>query len=453
VNPVVTTGVGLIACMTVALTSAEQVRQQRPARPAQKIVAHQIGLLRDWVAAVDRHTPGELDDSALSLIGWTSDEITTAWLDVQALIAVVQRPTATRFTAHPLLRYRYTDSEGREHSLSRRSATSVGQIADVSSAPGLATLREVAGSVRTRAGGPDLFYKQAAMLHADIAMNVEDGVGESQTGSLIVKTKDGAQVGVHGNVVHWEFGRLLLDAVRQPSGDDFVRDWYRATMAFKLRIGELDTPHFEHGGAVFPRDAIVMFLLGGLHEWFADPRVQSVADSVDLPRGIQLELQTEGAELRAAEENFRRALEVDPDHVEARIRHGRVLGRLGRHQQAVDALRVATPRARDPLLAYYAHLFLGAEEETLGRLPQARAAYTSAAALYPRAQAPRLGLSQLAHRTGDRVAARAALAPALPPYVSDPKDDPWWTYRSAPGRHTDDLLAVVYRGLGAGDAR
>jgi hypothetical protein len=98
-------------------------------------------------------------------------------------------------------------------------------------------------------------------------------------------------------------------------------------------------------------------------------------------------------------------------------------------------------------------LFLGAEEEALGRLAQARAAYTEAAALYPRAQAPRLGLSQLAHRTGDRVAARAEPAPALPPYVSDLKDDPWWTYRSAPGRHTDHLLAVVYHALGAGDTR
>jgi hypothetical protein len=412
--------------MTVPLGAADPVRPS-PALQVPKVLAHRITLLRDWVAAVERHVPGELDAAAMSLVSWSRDDVETAWLDVQALIAIVARPTATRFTARPS-----------------------GQTVDVADSPGLATLREMAAAIRTRAGGPDPFYKRAAVLHADIAMSDDRGAASAQMSSMFVETRDGARVGIHHNVVHWEFGRLLLGSVRQPSDDEFVRDWFRATMAFKMSVGELDTSHFEHGGEMFPRDPTVQFLLGCLHERFADPRVQSAAGSVNLPPGIRLKVQAEGAELRAAERYFRGAIEVDPDHVEARVRHGRVLGRLERHQQAAEELRGAVARVREPLVSYYAHLFLGAEEEALGRLQQARAAYSQAAALYPRAQAPRVGLSQLLHRSGDRVAARAALAPALSPPVSDPNDDPWWTYRIAPGRHTDDLIAIVYRTLDTG---
>jgi tetratricopeptide (TPR) repeat protein len=425
VNAVVATSLSLIVCVSVSLAAAGEPRQARPRQPARKIVAHRVTLLRDWVAAVDRHVPGKLDAPAMTLIAWTPDDLRSAWLDVQALIAVVARPTATRFTAQPS-----------------------GQTVDVSNSTDLATLREMAASVRTRTGGSDLFYKRAAMLHSDIAMRAKGGAVAS--GSLFVEAKDGAQVGAQNSAVHWEFGRLLLDSVRQPSQDELVRGWYRATMAFRLSVGELDTPHFIRGRELFPRDASILFQLGCLHEWFADPRVQSVTESVRLPRGIRLEVEEEETELRAADESFRRALEIDPGHIEARVRRGRVLGRLQRHELAVEELRAAAARARDPLIAYYAQLFLGAEEEALGRLQQARAAYASAAALYPRAQAPRLALSQLRHRSGDRVAAREALAPALQPGVDDRTDDPWWTYRSAPGRHTDDLLAVVYRQLEAG---
>jgi len=418
---------GVTACLTVTLTGAEQLL---PPLPEQKIAAHRITLIRDWARAVELHIPGELDAAVASLIAWTSDDIARAWLDVQALIAVVRRPTTTRFRARPSDR-----------------------TIDFSSSAGLATLREVAASIRTRAGGSDLFYKRAATLHADIAMTVKGTAGASQSRSLIVKTSDGAQVGLHSNLVHWEFGRLLLDAVRQPAEDSFVRDWYRASMGFKLRIGELDTPHFDRAGELFPRDAIVRFQLGSLHEWFADPRVQSAADSVSLPRGIHLEVKSEGAELRNAETQFRRALEGDPAHVEARVRRGRVLSRLGRPKEAAAELRAALDRKPEPLLEYYAQLFLAAAEEALDRFAEARVAYARAQTLYPRAQVPRLGLSQLLHREGNRSVARDTLAPALQSHVRDRKADPWWTYRSAPARHTDDLFAVVYRTLAAGGTR
>jgi tetratricopeptide (TPR) repeat protein len=246
---------------------------------------------------------------------------------------------------------------------------------------------------------------------------------------------------------------LLLDEVHPLGEDEFVRDWYRASMAVKLRVGDLDTTHFERAADLFPRDASVRFLAGCLHEWLADARVRAAAETVKLPRGVQLEVEDEEAELRLAESHYKRALVADQDHVETRVRLGRVLGRLGRHKEAATQLRQAAGSATEPLVAYYAQLFLGAEEEALGRSGEARVAYEHAAALYPRAQAPRLGLSELLHGQGDRVGARTALGPALPASPAPKRDDPWWTYRSAPARHADDLVEALYDAFGPGGAR
>jgi Flp pilus assembly protein TadD len=49
-----------------------------------------------------------------------------------------------------------------------------------------------------------------------------------------------------------------------------------------------------------------------------------------------------GAELGKAERLFRQSLELNPKQVEARIRLGHVLGRRGRHQEAIVELRRAT---------------------------------------------------------------------------------------------------------------
>jgi tetratricopeptide (TPR) repeat protein len=393
-------------------------------RSAPKIATHRITLLGDWVAAVERHTPGEVDDAAIALSRWSAAQIALAWIDLQALIAIVERPRATRFAARP-----------------------DGRTIDVSESPSLATLRELSGLVRTRPGGSTHFYKRAAVLHADIAMHVAGASGRSPTGSLIVETGDGTQLGVHGNLAHWEFGRLFVDALRPASLDPFVRDWYRASLAYKLSIGELDTPHFDRAVEILPRDPIVRFQLGCLHEWFADARVQTASSSVRLPRGIYLAVRDERDELRAAAEQFERTLAVDPGHTEARVRQGRVLFRLGRHDAAARVLRAAAAEGLEPLVAYYAHLFLGATEEALERTAHARAAYTRAAALYPRAQAPHLALSQLFDRSGDRPAARRALASVLPPTRGAGAEDPWWTYRRACSRHTPDLVAALYRTL------
>ena len=76
----------------------------------------------------------------------------------------------------------------------------------------------------------------------------------------------------------------------------------------------------------------------------------------------------------------------------------------------------------------------------------AREAYVRAAAFYPRAQSPRLALSALATRMGDRKEALAAIEPLFRlPEAAAERDDPWWIYLDSAGRNADALLAEMRR--------
>jgi tetratricopeptide (TPR) repeat protein len=263
---------------------------------------------------------------------------------------------------------------------------------------------------------------------------------------LVLKTNDGRQDGMRGSVVHWEFGRLLLDQIAGVDNDEFVRSWYLASMAFKLSTEDLDVAHFTRAVAVLPSDPTARMLKGALHDALAHPAVQSAVGSARLPPGVVLNVHSEAAELQDAEREFQRAVELDPTFAEARLRRGRVLARQGKHHEAAAELRQALLRTREPLLDYYVRLFLAAEEDALGRIGDARTRYEEAARLYPHAPAPRLALSELAHRTGDRAAARAALNTAIDRLTPRrPDDDPWWAYQRSAGRRADEWREASYR--------
>jgi hypothetical protein len=86
-----------------------------------------------------------------------------------------------------------------------------------------------------------------------------------------------------------------------------------------------------------------------------------------LPAGFAIDVDSAPLELRRAESFFRGALSQDPAHAEARLRLGRALGLLDRHADAASALRAASESLADSQQRYYGDLFLGAEEEALGR--------------------------------------------------------------------------------------
>ena len=196
---------------------------------------------------------------------------------------------------------------------------------------------------------------------------------------------------------------------------------------------------------MFPNDPDLLFQAAAVHEAVAGVRTQAALRTMKVPMGVTFDVQSEGAELRRAEQLYKRALERNPAMVEARIRLGRVLGLRGRHQEAIDQLRQGQS-AQEPLLQYYAHLFLGAEYEALGNGSEARRSYEQAAAVAPTAQSPLLGLSRVADRAGDRAAAREAVARVLELPVDDSDEaDPWWVYEVAHARNVDQLLEDLRR--------
>src|SRR5205814_5936552 len=139
---------------------------------------------------------------------------------------------------------------------------------------------------------------------------------------------------------HWELGRMLLDDVRpnnaprpSPSTDGTVRLWYRATAAWMQNAAHLDLTHLEHARGIFPRDADILFLLGCLHEAFADSQVQSVVRA-PLPAGIVMDTQDERTELKLAEDALQAAIEARSDFPEAHLRLGHVMLLRGRYAEA-----------------------------------------------------------------------------------------------------------------------
>jgi len=118
---------------------------------------------------------------------------------------------------------------------------------------------------------------------------------------------------------------------------------------------------------------------------------------------------------------------------------------MGRDAEAAEHLRTGLAAADEKLLQYYGSLFLGTVEERLAHDDASKTAYERAAALYPNAQSPLLGLSEVARHQGRRDEALRQIEKvyALEPRSRD--DEPWWTYAYAQGRHADELLEEVQK--------
>jgi tetratricopeptide (TPR) repeat protein len=246
------------------------------------------------------------------------------------------------------------------------------------------------------------------------------------------------------DIGHWELARSLLDKVVPAAArDEFVRGWYSATAAYLQGLGQLTPTHFTRGLNLFPGDGELLFQAACLHESIAEPRVQDAIQSAVVPSDVRFNVSSRRAELRDAESLFRKALKAQPDHVEARVRLGRVLGLRGEHAEAETQLRKAVADAKEPLLQYYAQLFLGAEREALGDRSQARDLYVRAALLYPDAQSPRLALSLLAARDRNYADALGAMSTVLA-LPGDTRIDPWWNYHQSQGRNAPTDLKDVY---------
>lgn len=332
--------------------------------------------LQQWLEAIDAHTPGDPGKTAVDVSTWEGSELENV---------VVEAKRHARTLAK-------TDPERANHILLRGAA-----------------------------------------LHADIARLIpEDTVRRSPSQQTAYIVRDGRWLGVRYISLHWQFGRSLLDAVMPaPADHPRVRDWYVETCADLMRLRQFAAAvdHYARARQLFPSDATILFASGVLHERFASTALQAAAESVNESNRTSASVSTARAELSRAERFFRDTLIQRPDHVEARLRHGRVLDDLGRHEEAVAELRRAIADGASGPLLYLAHLFLGRAEESLRHDAAARDAFERASALYPNAQSPRLALSQIARRAGNRTAAQRELQViAKLPDDDRKREDPWWFY-------------------------
>jgi len=277
---------------------------------------------------------------------------------------------------------------------------------------------------------------RGAILHADIGRLIpEDTVRRSPTQKTAYIVRDGRWLGIRYISMHWQLGRSLLDSVTPgPAANPAVREWYLETSADLLQLRQIAAAveHYTRARQLFPLDPTILYASGVLHERFGSSAMQAAADSIAESNRTAAAVSTARAELVKAERFFRDSLAQRPEHVEARLRRGRVLDDLGRHEEAAAELRRAIADGASGPLLYLAELFIGRAEEASGHYEAARTAFEHASVLYPNAQSPRLALSQIARRTGDRGAAQRELQViAKLPDDERRREDPWWFYYDA----------------------
>ena len=197
-----------------------------------------------------------------------------------------------------------------------------------------------------------------------------------------------------------------------PVSPGFRRMWYVAVITAFEGKGQLATADgfLERARDLYPGDTEIALL-------------SAVEEEMGLAVVKDADYRRKG--LERAEKYLRTALTADPDRPEVRLRLGRVLQLRG--IQDARQILIGVSKTDDVRIAYLAALFLGAFEDAAGAAGAAEHWYTQAAARVPQAQAARLALSELRHRSGDHAGAAGIVTGATTGPRSD-IDDPWWGY-------------------------
>ena len=422
--------------LTLVLASTLTAGQSRPSDNPR------LDKLKEWMVLVEHHEPGRIDLSVETVRAWDRQwlqDIHDDLLALRLLICAMPRLVKGGRCTPPPPNIR--GSQQRPSHMTARSMK-VREWVGVYSTGHRRDLSSLAVEL-DRLDINDIL-KRGALLHTDIAFRAPPAATRAPTPEFLfllmtsVDVADGRESGVNQTIDHLEMARRLLDIVTPdprrdletyPEHDPMVRSWYRATLAALLDQRRLDVRHKTAALEYFSADDEMLFLAGALHETLASPHFQRGVETRNISRQVFVE--SERSELSRAEDLFRRALKLNPGHAEARTRLGQVLAQRGRTAEALVELRAASDASREPLVSYYVALLLGREETDAD---VARSAFQRAAALYPRAQSPRIGLSEVEMRSGNRQAAAQALETVWASDQSSRDDDPWSSYSTAAGR-------------------
>ena len=276
----------------------------------------------------------------------------------------------------------------------------------------------------------------AAALHTEAALRVRLGVKRGPFFDAEVDLQT-FQLQVATAIVEFgEHTRLksntpfsIAPAHAAPVSDDFRSLWYCAVVQVLQDSTKLSLAgkYLDRALALFPANAEIQILAGVGQEMRGSPRTWALSS------GDRRDA------LKSAEAHYRRAVALNPDRLEARLRLGRILQQRAELTE-VRALLAPLTGSKDDRIAYLAQLFMGGIEDATRHPDAALAAYDAAAARVPSAQTARLAASELRHRKGERQSAADAIPAAAGP---DNGFDPWWVYIFGEFWRADVLLDAI----------
>lgn len=416
----VTRGAIVSLAILLVCTSSAFARTE-PACPSEN--PEWLVSMTAWVMAVNRHAPGQVDDTLRALVRPQLADLQDVLTDALALSRQVSK---------------------RDHVEYRGCSFTAEQ------------LRRLLGfrEADTARAGTNRLLHRAAAYHADVGWAASRGDLKGTTantgpGRRSQIVGDGQRVRTSMSSIHWEFGRELLDHLEPgPSRDPVARAWYEATGASLQLLKEqtLADEHLSRARQIFPDDAMILFRGACAIETLASPTIQAAMDREPEPRPRSApERPSLRSLLNQAEQLFRRALSRDSSLTEAKVRLARLTAERSNHEEALGLLRRVMDENPANDLRYLALLLLGNAEQATGRRIDARTHYEEAAALCRTAQSPLLALAMLARDNGDRAAVADALD-RLSRLPADPhvRVDPWWTYYVSQGSDAGVLMRRLY---------
>jgi tetratricopeptide (TPR) repeat protein len=226
----------------------------------------------------------------------------------------------------------------------------------------------------------------------------------------------------------------------------FIRDWY-LVVASRLQLGghlAFLKKHVTEGLELLRDDPEMLLARGSISEGEADTAVidRSLAREIYASDYVQRWRQF----MSAAGGDYEAAARRQPDLYEATLRWGRINAHLGDRKAARRALEEVAASDGPANLRYMAQLFLGDLAEREQQPDRARAAYESALALFPTAQAPMLALSLLCDSAAESKCARRWLSQSMAA-TGRGRLDPWWAYQRGQA-WLEDTRLVAFRARG-----
>jgi tetratricopeptide (TPR) repeat protein len=386
----------------------------------QGVIGSGLDGFQAWLDLARRHVPGRLDDAIVQEREIPLEQHFALAVDLEALIQFIQNPNrgTLRKAGRP-----YSEAEQ-------------------------ALLKRLA-AIERQAGTTDKLLRQIALLESDGVM-VAGGRKFiiaplfSKVPKDMLLSHDGIGLDVVVTPPNWRIARIALDAMSaDPAARRWIHQWYNATTAYLFydHVLAVIPDHVAGWQRILPDDGEAWFQEGCALEVFAGSRIQQAR--LDARRkGREALLETSYSHLRQARRRFEEALVRNPRHVEARLRLARVKSLLGETQAAIKELTAVLPNlGSDSELLYLGQLFLGAAQESSGDYAGAKAAFSEAANLYPRALSPRISRAGLQTPSADAVDDTVA---DLLRQERIRSDDPWLSYHLGPGRFGPNLVTALW---------